>query len=155
MTTETPPKRPRGYQKHEVYLMKATVKRLGSRAVDRRTKFGRALAQWGAELAEDLGGANTLSVAQKSLIEIALRTRLMLDSTDAWILAQPRLVDVRRRALLPVVRERQSLAASLLATLTALGLERRARPVESLAQIMAHHAEQQPDPVSDPVKVER
>ena len=60
----------------------------------------------------------------------------MLDSIDAWLLAQPSLVNKRKRALLPVVRERTQLADSLARHLSALGLERRAKPTQSLQEYL-------------------
>jgi hypothetical protein len=47
------------------------------------------------------------------------------------------LVDKRRRALLPVVRERQQLADALAKYMVALGLERQHPPVESLTEYLA------------------
>ena len=61
-----------------------------------------------------------------------MRQKLLLESVDAWLLIQPSLVNGRKRALLPVVRERQGLADSLARYLAQLGLERRAKPVPSL-----------------------
>lgn len=61
----------------------------------------------------------------------------MLDSIDAWLLVQPSLVNLRRRALLPVVRERQQLADALARYLGQLGLERRGKPVPDLASYLA------------------
>jgi len=61
----------------------------------------------------------------------------MLDAIDAWVLAQPSLVDKRKRALLLVVRERQSLADALVRYLTTLGLERKARELPSLTMYLA------------------
>lgn len=145
MTPEAPQKRPRLYQKHGLSHLKAAVKGLGGRVIDKRTTLGKALQAWRSDLEEDLGGRAVLSTQQVSLIELGARTKLMLDSIDAWLLAQPSLVNVRKRALLPVVRERASLAASFQSLMKDLGLERRARPVESLASIMrSHKAEQSP-----------
>jgi hypothetical protein len=108
------------------------VRTLGSRTIDRRTRVGRALAGWCADLARDLGGADQLSTAQRALIEQAATTRLILDSIDGWLAQQPSLIDRRKRALLPVVRERQSLADALVRYLSTLGLERRAKDVTDL-----------------------
>ncbi len=70
----------------------------------------------------------------------------MLDSVDAWVLAQPSLVERRKRALLPVVRERLALVGQLQSFLRDLGLERRARDVTDLATGLA--AKQTPPAVS-------
>lgn len=114
---------------HGLTTLKRAVRRLGSRAIDRRSRTGRALAAWRADLVRDLGGTPT--TAQLAIIELAVRTKLLLDSIDAWLLTQPSLVDRRKRALLPVVRERQQLADALARYLGQLGLERR----ESVADL--------------------
>jgi hypothetical protein len=58
-------------------------------------------------------------------------------SIDGWLVQQPSLVDRRKRALLPVVRERQSLADALVRYLSVLGLERKAKDVTDLASYLA------------------
>ena len=57
----------------------------------------------------------------------------MLESVDRWLLQQPSLVNKSRRQLFPVVLQRQQLADALARYMTTLGLERRARPMETLA----------------------
>jgi hypothetical protein len=93
--------------------MKHAVKELGSRAIDGRTAVGKALLHWRSELIEDLGGADSVSTQQLAIVELAVKSKLMLDSIDAWLLKQPSLVNARRKSLLPVVRERQQRADSL------------------------------------------
>ena len=112
--------------------MKSTLRRLGPRTIDRRTSLGKHLAAWRADLVVDLGGEGALSTQQRALIDVVVRQKLLLESVDAWLLTQPSLVNSRKRALLPVVRERQGLADSLARYLVQLGLERRAKPVQSL-----------------------
>jgi hypothetical protein len=114
---------------------------LGNRAVDRRTTVGKALAGWRDELIDDLGG-DTTSTQQRALVDLVLRTKLMLDSIDAWLLKQPSLVNVRKRSLLPVVRERTQLADAIARYLAALGLERRVKPVTPLHEYLASGAQQ-------------
>ena len=124
--------------------LKQAVKVLGSRAVDRRTTVGKALAGWRDELISDLGGDTAISTQQRALVDLVVRTKLMLDSIDAWLLKQPLLVNVRKRALLPVVRERTQLADAIARYLAALGLERRAKPVTPLHEFLASRAQQAP-----------
>jgi hypothetical protein len=107
--------------------LKDTMKRLGSRAIDRRTSTGKALAQWRNDLVDDLGGDDTISTQQSCLIDLAVKSKLMLDSIDAWILSRPTLVNSRKKTLLPVVIQRQTLADGLARYLGQLGLERRAK----------------------------
>jgi len=125
---------------HGAFALKRAVRTLGSRTIDRRTRVGRALASWCEDLAGDLGGLDALSTAQRALIEQAATTRLILDSIDGWLAKQPSLIDRRKRSLLPVVRERQSLADALVRYLTALGLERRAKDVNDLASYLKSKA---------------
>jgi hypothetical protein len=130
----------RQYSKHGLTTLKSAVKKLGARAIDRRTRTGRALAAWGADIVADLGGRDAVSTSQAALIDLAVRTKLMLDSVDAWILAQKTLVNSRKKSLLPVVRERQSLAAHLQSLLKDLGLERKAKQLPSLEEYLRGRA---------------
>lgn len=128
-------KRGRAYYKSGYYALKTTLRALGPRVIDRRTHIGKQLAAWRSDLIRDLGGDP--STAQLAVIDLALKTKLMLDSIDAWLLVQPSLVNQRKRSLLPVVRERQALADALARYLTQLGLERRAKPVPDLSSYLA------------------
>jgi hypothetical protein len=94
--------------------------------------WGSISRRGGADLLADLGGEGALSTQQRALVDVIVRQKLLLESVDAWLLVQPSLVNGRKRALLPVVRERQGLADSLARYLAQLGLERRAKPVPSL-----------------------
>jgi hypothetical protein len=124
------------YSKHGLAVMKKTVNILGRRVVDKRTTLGKTLAQWRTELIEDLGGPDAVST-QLALIELAVRTKLMVDSIDAWLLVQPSLVNARRRALHPVVLQRQQLADGLARYLTQLGLQRRSKKTTDLNSYLA------------------
>jgi hypothetical protein len=57
---------------------------------------------WRGELLRDLGGAEQLSTQQLALVDISMRTKLLLDSVDAWLLRHPSIIDKRRRQLFPV-----------------------------------------------------
>jgi hypothetical protein len=124
---------PPNAQRHGLTRLKAVVRGLGGRVIDRRTTLGKALAEWRQELIQDLGGPESVSTQARAIVELAVKTKLLLDSVDAWLLTQPSLINKRARALLPVVRERQQLADSLARYLTLLGLELRRRTL-SFAQ---------------------
>ena len=113
--------------KQGLWSLKRAVQRLGGRVIDKRTTIGRQLASWRAELISDLGGHEAISTGEKQLVELAVRTKLMLDSIDAWILTQPTLVLHRKRTIIPVVKERTALADQLARFLGQLGLKRRVR----------------------------
>jgi hypothetical protein len=124
-------------QTHGIGLLKRAVKTLGGRTIDRRTSLGKALAQWRSELIRDLGGEGGISTQERAIVDLAVKTKLMLDSVDAWLLTQPSLVNARKRALLPVVRERVQLSDALSRYLAQLGLKRRVKQVPDLAAYLA------------------
>ena len=123
--------------KHSLSTLKRAARELGGRTLDGRTSVGRALAEWKARLIDDLGGSGAISTQQAAIIELAVKTKLLLDSVDAWLLSQSTLINTRRRSLWPVVRERQALADALARYMTLLGLERRRAPIKSLDTYVA------------------
>jgi hypothetical protein len=144
---ETPSKRaanrPKRYQKHGLHKLQRTVQALGKRALpSRSTALGRALHEWRASLIADLGGEDVVSTQQLALVELAVRTKLIADSVDAYVLAMPSPVNRQKRSLFPIVRERQSLVGQLQSILRDLGLERRSREVGDLAAQLARLHEQ-------------
>ena len=145
-TPETPRRHRRNapLNKHGLNVLKRAVRTLGPRTLDRRTALGKQLAAWRTDLIRDLGGDP--STAQLAVVDLAVRTRLMLDSIDAWLLVQPSLVNLRKRALLPVVRERQQLGDALARYLGQIGLERREQPVADLATYLATKTPPSPSP---------
>jgi hypothetical protein len=89
--------------------------------------MGKAAERWRHEIIDDLGGRDNISAQQSAIIDLAVKNKLILDSIDRWIFRQPSLIDKRKRALLPVVRERQSIANGLAEYMDRLGLERKLR----------------------------
>jgi hypothetical protein len=122
---------------HGVHTLKRAVKELGGKVVDRRTSLGRALAEWRASLISDLGGAAEVTTQQLALIDMAVRTKLLVDAVDTFVLEMGSPVNKKRRSLWPVVRERQSLVTQLQSLLRDLGLERKARDVTDLTVYLA------------------
>ncbi len=122
---------------HGLHTLRKAVATLGARVINRRTRVGRQLAAWHTNLVADLGGVDQLSTQQRALVDEAVKLKLLLDCIDAWLFAQPSLVDRRKRALLPVVRERTALVSQMQSLLRDLGLERRAREVPTLASYLA------------------
>lgn len=116
----------------------------GFRAVDRRTVASRSAMAWRSELLADLGGAEALSAARMALVESATRSWLFIQHVDAWCLEQTSLVNARKRAVHPVLRERAVLVEQLQRSLVALGLDRAAPKAETLGEIAARlHAERE------------
>ncbi len=139
---------PRNLQ-HGISLMKRALKAGGTRALDRRTRVSKALDQWRDQLISDLGGAEQISTQQRAIINVAVKTKLLLDSVDAWLLQQPSLINHRKRSVHPVVLQRQQLADSLIRAMSQLGLERRSKPVLSLSDYLANG--KPPKPTMTPV----
>lgn len=108
---------------HGLNVLKQAVNGLGNRVIDRRTVTGKALAKWRADLIHDLGG--DVSTQQSALVDLCVKSKLLLDSVDAWLLTQPTLVNGRKKSLLPAVKERQALADGLAKYLSMLGLKRQ------------------------------
>jgi len=112
--------------------LKQAVQQLGEHTIDGRTSVGKALCRWREDLIDDLGGQDAVSTQELAVIDLAVKTKLLLDSADAWLLRQPSLVNARHRSLLAVVLQRQRLADALARYLTLLGLRRRQTPAPSL-----------------------
>ncbi len=116
-------------EKHGLKALMARVTANGIAAIDGRSAASRALMHWKSELVRDLGGETALSAQQHTIIELACRARLYLDSVDGWLMRQKTLVNRRHKSLLPVLRERMQLADALARHLAALGLERREKEI--------------------------
>jgi hypothetical protein len=85
--------------KHGVHALTKLVKTLGTdRAIDKRTGAGKALVRWRQDLIADLGG--DVSTQQDAIISLAIKTRLLLDSIDVWLLQQPTLI-IKKKAIIP------------------------------------------------------
>ncbi len=143
MPTNEVPSTGRTREIHGLQRLKQAVRDLGGRVIDRRTRLGKALASWKGQLLCDLGGHENVSTQQLAVVELAVKTKLMLDSIDAWLLTQPSLVNARKRAVLPVVLQRQQLADGLARYMAQLGLKRRAKPALTIQDYMAARQDRQ------------
>jgi len=130
-------KAPREYQKHGLYAARRALMEYGSRAIDGRSTVGRELAAWRRSYITDLGGDDAIGTAQRTLVERASMTHMLICSIDAWIAAQPTIVSRRKRALYPIILQRQSLLDSLARLLSMLGLERKPKPIQSLQEYLS------------------
>jgi hypothetical protein len=140
---------------HSIVKLKRAIDEVASRGakvIDRRTHIGRELMRWRGEVEQDLGGPESLSAQQHTVLDIAMRTKLVLDSTDYWLVKQASLVDKRHKQLFPIVQQRAALADSLLRQLSALGLGRKAKHVQSLSDYLAAHREPSETARSEPEK---
>src|SRR5689334_8916192 len=92
------PRENRRNLKHGFNRMKRALALQSNKQIDGRTIAGKALAKWRANLAGDLGG--DITTAQSQMIDLACRSKLLLDSVDNWLLAQPTLVNSRKKSVL-------------------------------------------------------
>ena len=120
-------------QKHGLNPLKKAVYTLGNRAIDKRTSAGRALAEWRDALIRDLGG--DVSIQQEAIVTLAVKTKLLLDSIDVWLLQQPTLIITKRNSIIPAVLQRQQLADAFARYMSTLGLARRSK-LPSLNEIL-------------------
>src|SRR2546426_7116632 len=110
-------------KKHGFHQAKRILNEFGMRTIDGRTEVGRALNAWRMEIIEDLGGDP--SAQQRAVVDVLVRSKLILDSIDAYILTMDSPVNQRSRAVFRVVKDRNQLAATFARMLRMLGLERR------------------------------
>lgn len=67
-------------QTHGLTTLKRAARVLGRRAIDRRTRIGKALSQWRNDLIQDLGGREAISVQEKAVVDLCVRTLLLYES---------------------------------------------------------------------------
>ncbi len=130
----TPAKQPgngkRDYQKHGLTTAKQAMRQWGERVLDQRTTQFRELQAWKDALIDDMGGPDEVTAQRLTIIDLAAKTKILLDGIDAWLFEQPSLVNKSKRQLFAVVKERQQLADSLATYMSMLGLERRAKVLD-------------------------
>src|SRR5258705_13755383 len=128
----------RRYQKHGLVTLKRRLYVQGLAGIDQRCRAARAIREWRLELEGDLGGPEAITAQQRAVLDVASVTKVLLDSVDRWLLEQEDgLVNRKRRAVYPVVLQRQQFADSLARQMAMLGLERRQRPAPSLQEYVA------------------
>jgi hypothetical protein len=126
--------------RHGLTALKVAVKVRGLNAIDGRTAAAQGLFAWRRELLAALGGESHVSPQKVAIVDLAVRTKLYVDHLDAFLMGRESLVDKKKRAIIPALRERQQLCDSLARLLSQLGLERVPAPVESLETITARIA---------------
>jgi hypothetical protein len=127
-----PATRPRRYQKSGLYCRPT---RLGDLPVEvAEARRARADA-----LVADLGGIEQCSNGQLQLVDLIVSAAMQLESVDAYLLSLPSLVDKRNRRCWQVVRDRQALSGHVQSLLATLGLRRRSKKVQALADFIADH----------------
>ena len=76
---------------HGLRSLQKAWSQLGNRVIDGRSPAAVALRPWRANVIDDLGGKEAISTQQEALIDLACKSKLLLDSVDTWLMAQPSL----------------------------------------------------------------
>src|SRR5215813_5500715 len=127
--------------KHGLYVARRALMDYGKRVIDGRSSTCKALIRWRRELVADLGG--DVSTQQGAVIDLCCKNKLLLDAIDAWLLTQKSLINKKHKALIPVVKERQSIADGLAKYLGMLGLERVVK-TKTLEEILDEGEQHEP-----------
>ena len=98
---------------------------------------GAALREWRASIVSDLGGEESLSAMELAIVDMIVRSHLLVCSIDRYLLSLPSPVNRQRHQAFPIVLQRQQLVDSLARNLERLGLKRRAKALPSLQEYLA------------------
>lgn len=124
------------YQLSGLYAAQNTVRAIGNQDnwIDSLGEVGVELKAWQAAIIKKWAGKN-ISAMERSIIDLATKTFLMLQCVDRFLLQPPSLVNKSKRQLFPVVLQRQTLAGALSRHMQQLGLKRRAK-AQSLSDLL-------------------
>jgi hypothetical protein len=79
---------------HGLIAYRRSLARLGTTKLDQRTTVAIGVKRFMAEVVRDPGGDP--SAQQLAVLEVAARTKIMLDTVDGWLPRQPSLLVVKR-----------------------------------------------------------
>ena len=126
----------RPYAKSGVHAAKAALSRKGLAAIDGRSALARTVRDWRAEVEADLGGEETLSRAQRTLLDLAAQDLVLFCLADAWLRQNSNaLINRKRRAFAPLVEQQLKVATHLRGLLVDLGLKRVPKDLPSLGDV--------------------
>jgi hypothetical protein len=129
--------RPRAYTQHGLSPIVRAVRQIDDADwLDKLGPVGEALRAWRSEIISCLGGEEHISAQQRAVVEVATKTYLLLESVDRWLLQQPSLVNKTKHQLFAIVLQRQTLADSLIRSLSVLGLQRQGSAPLDLARAL-------------------
>jgi hypothetical protein len=134
--------------RHGLKALKRRVRTRGLDALDRRSGAARDLVVWKEELVTALGGEANITPQENALIEMIVRQRIFIDHVDGFLLSQETLVVKKKRAIIPVLRERQSLVDGFARLLGQLGMKRREKPIPTLSEYLEQRAQEEAKPAA-------
>lgn len=128
---KTPRPKAKPYNRPRGPVLRKALQRLTTRKLDQRSEVARELRQFRRDVIEDLGGEEMVSRAKAELIEVAARTKVLLDTIDDWVFRQPTIM-TRQGELKTIVQQRNTYVETLRRVLREIGLDRKAKPEMSL-----------------------
>jgi len=121
--------------RHGLHSLQAAIREVGAQPLDGRSAVSKALQAYKRELVDDLGG--DLTTAQMTLVDLAAQKKLMVDTAVAWIAQNlPVVVSEEDVRFVSLVKEAESISMNLAKILGQLGIERRTKPVGTLAEYL-------------------
>ena len=125
-----PPKQRRaardGRIKHGTHALQTAVKAFGSEGwLDALGPDGELLRAWRDDLVADLGGEAAITTQERTIVDMAVRTLLILEHIDRYMLSKQVIVNKGKHTLFPVAVLRLKYSDSLARYMSQLGLERR------------------------------
>lgn len=146
--SSTKPKR--AYVKHGLTPVIKAVQGFDPKALDGRTALAKELIQERNGLIAALGGPEEVSPQELAIIDMIASKRVRRRIAAQWaLLNRGKLFDRRKKKLAPIALELEQLEDAEVRLLKELGLKRRAKPVDSLGDMLAKA--QQVGPKSAPV----
>ena len=76
---------------------------------------------------------------ERTLVDVAARSHVLLCSVDSYILKLRNPVDLRRHVLWGIIAQRDTMVNSFARVIEKLGLQRRAKAIPSITEYMAAH----------------
>jgi hypothetical protein len=131
--------------RHGFSALKRRVAIKGLDAFDLRSAAARRMISWRDELVAALGGQENVTPQEYALLEMLIKTRLLLEHIDGYILGLDSLVNRKKHSLKPIVRERLTLVDTCSRLLSQLGLKRREKPVPDLKDYLKSYCDKSND----------
>src|SRR5262249_2856342 len=104
--------------------LKRAVAVRGLNALDGRSAAVRLVREWQAAITADLGGPEQLSAQKRALIDILSRSPLVLNHIDSFMMEQRSLINRKRKAIIPIVRDRQVIVDGIARLVAQIGSDK-------------------------------
>jgi len=123
---------------HGFYSTKRQLNLRSFDELDKRKRTVRQLLAVRDDLINELGGAEHVTMQERIIIDNVARDVALRDTIDAYVFGLDSILKGygKSKVGVPILKERDAIVKRLLAGLTALGLERRARPITSATDLV-------------------